>query len=466
MSNFYDHCLRKLKKDAYQEVDVLIEAYQDAENDLDPQEYITDFPALLIAAIALHEKKPSEALAKWIEKNIDMCEQEANIDLSDADRAKFKQFLEKNAAQKDETPPLLDQAMQALNIQQADQQSLYQVPANQRKKLTIQYQKFVNDKFFRLLPGQTMKANSTSLKIFQELEAIHSANKRHASTVFYITNAITLDGRYPRSVIIALSHFIRKYHVFPMSVFKIGDTLIKCTPAESGDPGNLQIQTINAYGKNFFSPSKYSEEEINDPLSIAQALEKTKIKTNIHEDLRNHNTPINTTKDEFLDHVNFLRAIIEVARYTHPKSKLSKLPIASAQARTSSLLIDKKIVTHEAYGIDRKEEFYNKNKLIDVYGGTASEVDVHRAPYGAVTGTGLNYHIETVEEKIHRINEKYGEQYAQHPSHVQHMALIEGCKLHRNKLAEEFGDGNESDGSDYSNGAPNLPQGSKKVALK
>lgn len=356
---------------------------------------------------------------------------------------------------------------------------------NDAKKTENSFQEQVNDRFFRQGEfNKSLKKNSKASLLVTQIENIIGAktnNKindkilknlsfkgNHQQTQvinFYLKNLINLEDFSSRFVILALITILNKYGHIPTLVFKIGNHhFLSIDQSSSNQKGNVNLQAINANGTIKFVPSVYGQGNKSPQHSIANRLKniQTKkadilklMKIKSHK-IASLSTPeISDDDGFFLDKVNFLRSIIEVARrgyYKTQRSELDKLPMGIAQARTSQLLIDNKISIDDAYGLDDNEKFYTSKEILDIHDyekqspSKTSPKEKYKAPYGAATGKGLEEDHKEVQNKIERINSEYNNQYKSD----QGAFLIEGRNLMRERLGEEYGSDAESSGADYS----------------
>ncbi len=364
---------------------------------------------------------------------------------------------------------------------------LYQFStATSASSYELELQKYVNDRFFRI--GREIKAGSTSETIYNKLIALDKkagGDTQKVSFYLQVNRPLRLDKYHARSVIIALAHFLNEKAYLPTAVYIIGETHILCTKQDK-PIGNVYLQVISADGDIIQVPSIYGDGNGDPNKSILvklNAIIAANSKTNIISLMRDRSHTIVPFKNDYLNFLNFLRAIIEVARYLYrgESPSLNALPIGTAQQRSSELLTDGHVTLTQVYGMD--SEFYKKYTDVkpnqwgkDAKGkvrpvNASDAASVFRASYGAVTGLNLAINVDEVKKKIRRINETYNESY--HPSKSYH--LIEGARLHRVNLAEEYGSGSESDDGDYSDDdmaasktavakLPPLPTDAKKVA--
>jgi hypothetical protein len=377
-------------------------------------------------------------------------------------------------------------------------------PDNVRKQ-EVEVQKYVHDRFFRF--KKPFKTNSKSKEIYDRLVGVDGRSEQEVkgsskaalleniskfkpigsdaklAAIFYLKERIVLDGYSSRSVVIALSKFLNEKGYIPTAVYQIGNTHILCLSVNNF--GKVLLQTITEQATVSRNPTVYGDGEADK--SMFQQLEvvaKNAEGINIHGLLRPTSVSIGSLGNldvapylGFLDKLNFLRTVMEVARYSFRPQQgsgdLDELPIGVSQQRTSQLLIEGEIKVHKAYGLDK-----------EIYSGSSMRYDfkvrrdmsspdctVHKSPFGVVTGTSLKDNIDEVENKTHRINGKYNQRYSIFAAEVtddvsvddakdnglpkpllkkDHHSVIEGPTLLRSKLAEEYGSGGESDHSNYS----------------
>lgn len=345
------------------------------------------------------------------------------------------------------------------------------------------FQTYVNDRFFRRNKfNKALKPNKKADLLVKAIEAILTSkinnkirddqleHKKGNNTInFYIQNAVVLDNLSTRSIILALTHMLNKNGHIPTLIFKVGKNHILCTSnSTTKQKGNVNVQAINPDGTIKFLPSVYGDGNGNPKYSIAEKLKKITqtSNNNILELMKSKSRKVSSFSPQqianednafFLDQLNFLHSVIEVARRGYYKANISdldKLPVGISQARTSQLLIDGQINIDQAYGLDDKEEFYPSQETLDDYDykkespTKTSPKAKYKAPYNAVSGKDLENSHEEVKRKIERINAKYNERYSNNSSSTPF--IIEGRNLMRQNLGEQYGSDGESSGGDYS----------------
>lgn len=364
---------------------------------------------------------------------------------------------------------------------------LYELSSKtQAKRQEIINQGYVNDRFFRMIPGKGMKSGSDSKKIYNLLVALPPFNSTpllekskpraqgnwtpQAKKVVLeclASRKFPLDGYSSRSVIIALKEYLKTHRCMPTVVYTIGNTHILCISSPTSEqPGNINLQTISDRGNLVFSDTIYGDKVSDKLTSLVSGYGG---RTQMYAILRQNSKKIGTVGNTTLDQINFLRAVIEVARYScgdHLRklngSQSEVFPIGIAQSRTSQLLIDDKITTSEAYGLDSSKKYYRGKMLVPEWDSAtrryekveAEKSEIYKAPFGVVTGKDIKNNLIEVQSKIARINEKYHDVYHAEFASATSCYMIPGNKLFRKKLAEEFGSGNESSGGDYSDEGP------------
>lgn len=363
-------------------------------------------------------------------------------------------------------------------------------------------QQYVNSKFFRVKAKSHIKENKNnqlkpekpSKKLYNQIKlAINKGNK----------SPIDIEGYSTRSVIIALAHILRKSEGFPTILyFKIGETVLALIPNKTKNQvGNAKIEVLNevsfSFGKLAIA-SVYSDDSIYNYLkkitdadperekNLAKEMAERSVRItafteadfttwkqiikfqqessiNVHK-LSADSRSWLTYKIHFLNQLNFLRSIFEVVRklYRNEKGQVfpypnvfakraDKIPVGSAQARTSKLLQSGALSLHDAYGNSVVEDRLTLSLANGKTMAYQYDKETDRALYGVVTGNaGSEQKIALAEYKANLVNQKYRKTFFAE----QDKLLLSSVKTqHYEEMKSEYGSGNESadSDSDYDN---------------
>lgn len=385
--------------------------------------------------------------------------------------------------------------------------SQYEISSTQLANLEYKKQQYVCSKFFRV----KLKNNSSMPVLTQDKNSgkLYKIMKSKSGNDY----PIKLDNYSARSVIIALAKLLHDKHKFPPKLcFSIGDTILII---EGGDEinqrGNAKITVNNKIiinGQRTYVYTTYGDNSIGIGLNsitnneqdrekqLATLLREKSVKiasfneneftykdrkmviklpneSSIQTDkMSEKTTQWLSYRIHFLNHLNFLRSIFEIARrlyrdgsgntypYDNAFAKRSdNIPVASAQARTSKLLQRGIITMRDAYGnsiVDSALKLKLTNQVIS-YNYNKEE---DRAFYGAVTGkTSKNEKISDwklfkeqkialIDEKIQTINTTYKRNFFSENPQVVGKAQLTNVRALYEEIKTEYGSGNESSNSD------------------
>ncbi len=348
----------------------------------------------------------------------------------------------------------------------------------------------VTERFFRV--GKPLEQKKNSTKLYGEI-----------LTAIDMDWLVELDDYSSRAVIIAVTKLMQKFKMFPKVVFKIGNTVLSCSPSDKRDRqvGNLlvTIENLNvspSYGNDIMGKLNpvLGAESLERELREIKLAKLLRLKSKIIQSFKpanfnqtglikidgeaayssqnagnNNNLPAIRNAIHILNFLNFMHSIGEICRrlyrdkdgnlfpysFPQPAKTSDRFPVAAFHTRVLNLMQSGTIRLDEVYGsggkppyglVGGKSSIFNIDEVTQKSAKFVNQhlLDDKKIEIDDVTAKQKGFSINELMSNYHKT--KHASNYKlRHPNDYLQATPF----WLRWELGRQFGGDSESDGSDY-----------------